>query len=94
MYRIKFYSQKNGQKAILLDNLGLETSTLTNKEAYKYGREVLAEFARDYIDNFDGFNDDSRLEQAQYYLKELTTNNINNYYEDVTTYFFKVFRIK
>lgn len=95
MYRIKFYAQKNGAtQARELDNLGLETTTLTNKEAYNYGREVLAEFARDYVNNYDGAEDDSRLENAKYYLKELTANNINNYREDVTTYFFKVFKIK
>jgi len=92
MYKIKFYAQINGQRARLLDNLTMSRDE--NKECFIDARAVLAKFAQDYIDNFDGFNDDSRLERAQYYLKELTTNNINNYYEDVTTYSFKVFKIK
>ena len=95
MYRIKFFHQKNGAtQARELDNLGLETSTFTNKEAYNYGRQVLAKFARHYVNNYDGADDDSRLENAKYYLKELTKNNINNYREDNSTYFFKVFKIK
>lgn len=93
LYKIKFFEQKNGStQARELDRL--ETLRDSNKEAYNSGRQELARLAKIYIDNYDDHDDDSRLENAKYYYKQLTSNNINNYCQDTSTYFFKVFKIK
>ena len=91
-YTIKFYEQKDGQRALELERL--ETYAFSNKDAYKTGREKLANMAKHFINNYDGADDDSRLIDAQNNLASLQDRTINTYYEDIYTYSFKVFSKK
>ncbi len=91
-YTIKFYEQRDGQRALELERL--ETYAFSNKDAYEAGRATLAKMAKNYIDKHDGADDDSRLIDAQDNLASLRDGSTNTYCEDVYTYSFKVFSKK
>lgn len=94
-YIIKFYEQRDGQRAEQareLDNL--QTYAFSNKEAFQAGRARLAKMAKMYINDYDGADDDSNLLDAKENLDSLLNGSINTYSEDVYTYFFRVFSKK
>lgn len=93
LYTIKFYSKKNGSTKLIEHDL-IEKYEYDKKQAFNAGRAELTKFAKHYIDNYDGDNNDSRIIDAIENYANLINNSINYYYEDSTTYLFKVFSKK
>ncbi len=93
LYTIKFYSQKNGSTK-LVEHDSIEQYEYNKFQAFKAGRVQLANFAKNFINNYDGDNDDSRIIEANENYSNLMNGQANYYSEDETTYFFKVFSKK
>ena len=93
LYTIKFYSQKNGSTNLVEHDL-IEKYEYDKKQAFKTGRAELARMAKNYINNYDGDNNDSRIVDAIENYANLMNESINYYYEYSTTYSFKVFSNK
>ena len=88
LYKIKFYSQKNGSTKLVEHDL-IEKYEHDKKQAFKTGRAELVRIATiDLNNNYDSGDD---IKES---INDIIVNKNNNYYHDTTTYLFKVFSKK
>jgi hypothetical protein len=93
VYTIKFYSQKNDSTK-LVEYDSIEQYEYNKFQAFKVGRVQLANFAKNFINNYSGNYEDIRYFVARVNFDNLMSGQANYYSEDETTYFFKVFSKK
>jgi len=88
-YKAKFFYQKDGQKPVEYKESYLIAST--NKEAFKEARKEIKRIVQIDLNNFDGCESDSRYIDI---IEALNDLEANQYYQDTTNYFFKIFSKK
>jgi hypothetical protein len=88
-YKAKFFYQKDGQKPVEYEESYLIASS--NKEAFQEARKEIKRIVKIDFNNFDGAEQDSRYIDI---IEALNDFEANQYHNDTTTYFFKIFSKK